>query len=97
MEITGYVPNALNRLHHIPKVSPQYSPNYHTGFKYCTSWTRQYATSPDETPNLYKQDTTFVQYIDGSFFYYGRSLGGTIFPALNKIILQQSKPTQLTK
>ena len=88
MEMPGYVPNALNRLQHTPKLSPQYSPHHQTGFKYFTPGTLQYSTSPDETPTLYKQDTNFVKYIVGSFLYYGRSLDRTILPDLNEISLQ---------
>ena len=55
MTMSCYVPNALNRLQHTPKVSPQYSPQLHIGFKYCTPGTQQYETAPDETPTLYKQ------------------------------------------
>ena len=72
MEIPGYVPNTLNRLQHTPKLSPQYSPHHHTGFKSCTPGTRKYATAPDETPTLSKQDTTFLQYIVESLLHYGR-------------------------
>ena len=68
MEMTGYFHNALKGLQHTPKVSPQYSPHHHTGFKYCTPGTRQYATAPDEKPTLSKQDTTFVQSIVGYIF-----------------------------
>ena len=96
MEIPGYVPNKLNRLQHTPKVSPQYSPHYHTSFKYCTPGTRQHGTAPDETPTLYKQDATFVQYIVGSLLFYEKSLDGTILPAKKKISLQQCKLTQQT-
>ena len=97
MEMPGYVPNTLNRLQHTPKLSPQYSPHHHTGFKYCTPGKRQYAMAQDETPTLSKQDTTFVKYIAGSFFYYERSIDGTIIPALNEISMQQYKPTQQKK
>ena len=84
MAIPGYVPNALNRLQHTPQVSPQYSPHHHTGFKYCTPGTRKYATAPDETPNISKQDTNFVKYIVVSLLYYDRPLDGTILLALKK-------------
>ena len=63
MEMTGYVPNALNRIQHTPKVSTQYYPHHHTGFKYFTLVIRQYVTSPDETSIISKQDTTFLQSI----------------------------------
>ena len=63
MAIPGYAPNASNRLQHTPKISPQYSPYHHTGFKYCAPGTQKYAMEPDEELILSKQDTTFVQYI----------------------------------
>ena len=95
--MSGYILNDLNRLQNTPKVSPQQSPHHHTGFKYFTPGTRKYATAWYETPTFSKQDTNFMQYIVGSFLYYVRSLDGTIITALNKISLQQSKPTQQTK
>ena len=94
MAISGYVTNALNRPQHTPKVSPQYPPIHHTGFKYFTRVTEQYEMAPDETPTLSKQVTTFVQYIVGSFLYYGISIDCTIIVYLNKTSLQQSKRTQ---
>ena len=97
MEMPGYVPNALNGLQHTPKLSPQYSPHYQTGFKYFTPGTWKYETAPDETPTLYKQDTTLVQYILGSFFYYSRSLHSTILPDPNKTSMQQYKQKKPTK
>ena len=51
----------------------------------------------DETPILSKKDTTCVQSIVQSFLCYGKSLEFTIIQALNKISLQQYKPTQQTK
>ena len=81
MEMPGYVSNELEKLQHTPKVSTKYYPNHHTGFKYFTPGTQQYATATDETPTLSKQYTTFVQYIVVSLLYYGRSLDGTIIPA----------------
>ena len=97
ISMPGYVTNALNRLQHTPKLSPQYSSHQHTGFKYCTLETRQYEMAPDETPTLSKQDTTFVKYRVGPFYYYCISLDCTILPVLNETSLQQSKPTQQTK
>ena len=83
MEMSGYTLNELNRLQHTSKVSPQYSPHHPTGFKYFTPVKWQYSKELDEKSNLSKQDTTFMKYIAGSFYYYGRSLDGTIITALN--------------
>ena len=53
--------------------------------------------SPDETQIFSKKNATFVQYIVGSFLYYGRSIDVTILPKLNEISLQQYKPTKNIK
>ena len=69
MEIPGYVTHALNRIQHTPKVSPKHFPHHHTGFKFFTPGTGQYAMEPDETSTISKQDKTFVLYIMGSLFH----------------------------
>ena len=60
ISLSGYIKRALERLQHIIKVSPQYSPHVHVPIQYGTKGTRQYATSPDTSPLLNpKQKNTF--------------------------------------
>ena len=56
-----YVRNALQRLHHTPKVSPQYSPHPYTPIFYSTKGTQQYATKPDSSALLSPPETQYIQ------------------------------------
>ena len=97
ISMPGYVKKTLQRLQHIQKVSPQYSPHAHIPIVYATKNTRQYATAPDTSPLLSPKDTTYIQSVTGSFLYYGRALDNTILPALNEIASEQATPTERTK
>ena len=48
----GYLQKPLERIQHVPKVSPQYSPHVHINIQYETKNTRQYAAAPDTSPLL---------------------------------------------
>ena len=96
ISMPDYVTNSLQRHHHHPKVSPQYSPHVHLPILYGTG-TRQYATAPDMSPQLNRTETTYIQSVTGSYLYYGRAIDHTILPALNAIASAQAQPTQKTK
>ena len=59
--------------------------------------TRQYATSPDTSPSNSPKDTQYIESVTGSFLYYGQSLDNTILLVLNKIVSEQSRPTESTR
>ena len=92
-----YVQDALKRLQHHPKVSPQYSPYHFTPVTYSKAGTRQYATQPDTSSLLNKTETTYIQSIIGSFLYYARAVDPTALVAINTISHSQSQPTLKTK
>ena len=58
---------------------------------------RQYAPAPDMSAPLTPTDTTRIQGIVGSLFYYARAINTTLLPALNTIASTQASPTELTK
>ena len=93
----NYVLDALQRLKHVPHISPQYSPHEHVPIQYGHKGIRQYATAPDTSPKLNPKDTTKIQSITGSFLYYGRAIDHTILPALNTIASAQAEPTKKTE
>ena len=92
-----YVPDSLRRLQHVPKKYPQYSPHEHAPIRYGKKGAQQFATAPDDSPQLDPQGTKHVQSTTGSFLYYGRAIDYTILPALNAIASAQAQPTQKTK
>ena len=56
----------------------------------------QYALSLSTLPILDKKATKRVQYINGTFLYYVRSIDGCMLPATNNILVTQSNPTSDT-
>ena len=92
-----YVPESLQRLRYVKNKYPQYSPHHHAPIQYGQKGTRQFASSPDDSPLLSPKETKHVQSTTGSFLYYGRAIDYTILPALNDIASAQAKPTQKTK
>ena len=93
----NYVPDSLQRLNHVPKKSPQYSPHEHVSIHYGKKGERQYATTPDTALFLTPEGTKHVQSTTGTFLYYSRAIDSTILPALNDIASAQSKPTKKTE
>ena len=83
--MSGYLKKKLERLQHVPKVSPQCSQHVHIPIQYTTKNTQQYATVPDTSPLLGPKQENHIQSVTGSLLYYGRALDHTILPALNKI------------
>ena len=58
---------------------------------------QQLTPKEDSIEYLSAQNATYVQKVVGSFLYYGRAMDPTILTAINKIGLQQAKPTMITK
>ena len=88
-----YITNLLQKHNYAPKL-PQYSPYPVAPFTIPTKGQRQYATIPDESPKLNKENTKKVQSIVGSLLYYARSIDCTLFPALNTMATNQAAPTE---
>ena len=93
----GYVQASLQRLQHVPRTVPQYSPHVHTPIKYGMKGGRQYANAPDDSPLLTPKDTKHLQSVTGSFLFYGRAIDYTTLPALNEIASSQAKPRETTR
>ena len=91
-----YIPAALKKLNHIPKVSPQHSPHRHTPIIYRKKGTQQ-MVDQRQSHFLPKEDIKTIQSITGTFLYYARALDSTMLPALNEIACTQAKPTQYTR
>ena len=51
----------------------------------------------DNSPQLSKEDKTWVQKVVGSFLYYASAVDNTILMALNAIAHDQANPTGKTK
>ena len=96
VSMPGYVQKSLKRLQHCAKIKAQHSPHEHVPIIYGKINSRQYASTPDATPQLTTKETKYMQQVAGSFLYYGRGIEYTILPALNEIAHTQAQPTETT-
>ena len=93
ISITGYLQKILERLQHIPKVSPKYSQHIHIPIQYATKNTRKYANAPDTSPLLGPTTATkYIQPVICSLLYYSRAINHIIFTVLNEIASNQVQP-----
>ena len=88
-----YAIKALRRLQYQLSKLPQYLPHTYTPFKIGKKNTRQWATTPDNSPLLSPAQTRYIQSVTGTFLYYARALDSTILPAVNELSRQQANPT----
>ena len=56
----------------------------------------QYATNPDATPVLGKEDKKFIQQVTGTLLYYARAVDSTLLTPLSANASQQAAPTVAT-
>ncbi len=56
----------------------------------------KYATNKDASLPVSPADKKFIQEVTGTSLYYTRAVDSTILPALGKIAIQQSNPTENT-
>ncbi len=54
----------------------------------------QMSTTP---PPLNKEESKYIQVVEGTLLYYGRAVDNTILPTLNAIATKQAKPMEKTK
>ena len=91
----GYENRALAKFKHPAPSKPQYALHSWVEPVY-GSCRQQYPTIYSIDSNLYKEGTKRVQFIAGTFIYYGHSVDPCILLALNEISLEQLKPTTNT-
>ena len=91
--MTKLVKKALDKLQHNPRTKPQYAP--HDVNKPTLSPKPQLAH--EETSLLLSfTDINKIQSIARDFLYYDQAMNSTILPAVNEIVITQSKPIEQT-
>jgi hypothetical protein len=95
LSMPGYVPQALTEFGHVAPTRRQDSPYPHTPPRYGEKV--QYATAPDESPNLDNDGQKFIQKVAGKFLYVGRAVDPTLLTPLSAIATQQAAPTEETE
>ena len=83
-----YFQHALQKLQHIMKIYPKYSPHHYNVTKWTQKGDQQFFCKIDDSPFLTpKQNLLYIQIAVGTFLYYARTLDNAMLPALNDIAL----------
>ena len=89
-----YITKTLEKLNHKAPRRPQHAPHKWIHRTYGAK--AQLATIEKDLPPLSSKETKYIQKVVGCFLYYGRAVDLTILPTVNKIAIDQSKPTVVT-
>ena len=88
----GYVAKALQRFQHDTLTKTQHQTHSHVPQNYGAK--TKYITPLDDAQSLEKEGNKFSIQVTGTFYYYSRSVGGTMLTVPSDISSKQSSPTE---
>ncbi len=94
IHMQGYIQKALTRFKHQTTDKIQNSPHPNAILQ-CGAKT-QYAKDKEISPKLSKEETKYIQAVEGTLLYYIRAVDTTILTTLSSFATEQAKPMQET-